>query len=275
MGDGLGIIDEESLNIFTDGSSYPKKKRAAGVGVRYVWVNDLGNEEIEDYFPAGWQSATIDEMEINACIVALSQTKYIFQDIKRFKRVLIFSDSNYVVNNFSKAMNIWPKRKWRGSNNMSVANIDLWKKLGREVKGCPIRVDIEWVKAHKSNIHNRAADLLAKKSASIPINKPLSLSVTTRKWSDRKTRRGVVPMQGQATKIRIVSRKYINNDKTFEYRYEIIDPDDKNFKDIDFIYFSTGLSRNKCYQVCFNADQMRPSIDEIIKELDCQKYKYE
>ena len=78
MGDGLGIIDEESLNIFTDGSSFPKKKRAAGVGVRYVWVNDLSNEEIEDYSPAGWQSATIDEMEINACIIVLRQTKYIF-----------------------------------------------------------------------------------------------------------------------------------------------------------------------------------------------------
>jgi ribonuclease HI len=55
MANGQGIIDEYALNIFTDGSSYPNKKRAAGVGVRFVWVNDTGEEETEDYTPVGWE----------------------------------------------------------------------------------------------------------------------------------------------------------------------------------------------------------------------------
>jgi ribonuclease HI len=274
LGTGLGIIDEDALNVFTDGSSFPNKKRAAGVGVHFVWVNESGNEETEDYAPPGWQSATIDEMEIQACIVAIYEANRMFCDMKRFKRILIFSDSNYVVNNYFKAMNIWPNRRWLGSNNMPVANIDLWKKLRKQIKKCAIRVDIDWVKAHKSNIHNRVADKLARKSASTPVNKPLSLSETTSKWSDRKTKRGCVPILGQETKIRIVSRKYINKAKTNEYRYEIIDPDDKCFKDLDFAYCSINLSRNNCYQVCFNADQTKPFIVDVINELDCSKYKY-
>ena len=37
-----GIHDEEALNIYTDGSSFPGKKRAAGVGVVLMWVNEAG-----------------------------------------------------------------------------------------------------------------------------------------------------------------------------------------------------------------------------------------
>ena len=68
MAKGLGIIDEEALNIFTDGSSFPLLKRAAGVGIHMVWVNDKGHEETEDYAPPGWEEATIDEMEIMAIV---------------------------------------------------------------------------------------------------------------------------------------------------------------------------------------------------------------
>jgi ribonuclease HI len=271
---GQGIIDEYALNIFTDGSSYPDRKRAAGVGVRLVWVNEDGNEEFEDYAPTGWQKATVDEMEIEACIVAIQEATNTFPDLKRFKRILIFSDSRYVVENYVRAMHVWPNKRWLGANGMPVENIDLWKRLKREVNKCPIKVDIEWVKAHKSNKHNQAADKLAKQSAAMPFNRPLSNSETTSKWSDRKTKRGCVPVIGQETKIRIVSREHVKRAKTNEYRYEIIDPDDKSFKDLDFVYCDEFLSRNKCYRVRFNTEQGKPFIVEVLEELDCSKYKY-
>lgn len=133
MAPGLGIIDEEALNIFTDGSSYPKKKRVAGVGICLVWVNESGDEEFDEYAPPGWQKATIDEMEIEACIIALLEAKRFLKEKIEFKRVLIFSDSQYVVNNFFKAMHIWPKKRWLKTNGMPVENIELWKKLRKEV----------------------------------------------------------------------------------------------------------------------------------------------
>jgi hypothetical protein len=38
-----GIHDEEALHIYTDGSSFPGKRRAAGVSVVLMWVNEAGN----------------------------------------------------------------------------------------------------------------------------------------------------------------------------------------------------------------------------------------
>lgn len=274
MAAGLGIPDEDALNIYTDGSSYPNKQRAAGVGIRFVWMNESGNEETEDYAPVGWQKATIDEMEIEACTVALKEARRLFKDMSRFRRVIIFTDSLYVKGNFVKAMNVWPNRAWRGANGVPVENIELWKRLRKEVNSCPIRVKVEWVKGHKSNIHNRAAHKLATKSASMPFNKPLSISETTRKWSDRKTKRGCVPVAGQEIKIRIISREYKKHAKVYEYRYEVIDPADKSYKDVDFVRCDQGLSRNKCFLVRLNSDQNNPCIEELIEELDPKDYKY-
>lgn len=274
MATGLGIPDEDALNIYTDGSSYPNKQRAAGVGIRFVWMNESGNEETEDYAPVGWQKATVDEMEIKACTAALKEARRLFKDMSRFMGVVIFSDSLYVTGNFVKAMNVWPKRAWRGANDVPVENIELWKRLRKEVNACPIRVKVEWVKGHKSNVHNRAADKLAKKSASMPFNKPLSISETTRKWSDRKTKRGCVPVAGQEIKIRIISREYKKHAKVYEYRYEVIDPADKSYRDVDFVRCGQGLSRNKCFLVRLNSDQNNPCIEELIKELDPKGYKY-
>lgn len=275
MGSGLGIIDEEALNIYTDGSSYPNRQRAAGIGVRFVWVNDVGDEEYEDYAPIGWEKATIDEMEIEACVVALKEAQRIFPNLGDFKRILMFSDSMYVTENFIKAMKVWPTRRWCGSNNMPVKNIELWKKLRKEVNKVPIRVDIEWVKGHKQNIHNRAADKLAKESASMPFNKPVMHSETTKKWTDRKTVRGCVPVHGQVIKIRIVSWEYLKEAKTYEYRYEVIDKNDKSFKDLDFVYFDEALSRNKCFEIRLNTDKSKPYIVELLSDLDPEDYKYE
>ena len=141
-----------------------------------------------------------------------------------------------------------------GANGRPVENIDLWKRLRKEVEACPIRVTVEWVKAHKSDVHNRAADKLAKRSAEMPFNKPLSISATTRKWSDRKTKRGCIPVIGQDIRIRIISREYKRYDKAHEYRYEAIDPKDSSYKDIDFVRSKESLSRNKCYLVRLNTD---------------------
>lgn len=274
MATGLGIPDEYALNIYTDGSSYPNKQRAAGIGIRFVWMNESGAEETEDYAPVGWQKATVDEVEIEACTVALKEARLLFKDMSRFRRVLIFSDSMYVTRNFVKAMNVWPNCAWRGANGFPVENIDLWKKLRKEVKAFPIWVSVEWVKAHKSNVHNRAADKLAKKSASMPFKKPFSISETTRKWSGRKTMRGCIPIAGQEIKIRIISREYKKQAKVYEYRYEVIDPADKSYGDLDFVRCGQALSRNKCFLVRLNSDQDNPCIEELIEELDPKDYKY-
>lgn len=75
-------------------------------------------------------------------------------------------------------------------------------------------------------------------------------------------------------KIRIISREYKKYAKTYEYRYEVIEPTDKHFKDIDFVRCMTPLSRSKCLLVRLNTDQSNPQIEEVIEELDPNDYKY-
>ena len=262
-----GIPFDDSLNIYTDGSSFPGKKRAAGVGVHLVWMDETGAENTHDYAPTGWQSATIDEMEIEACTVGLTEALQLFPDLSRCRKAVIFSDSIYVKDNFVRAMNIWPQQGWKGARGVRVENMELWKRLRKVVQSFPIRVEVKWVKGHKTSVHNRAADRLAKQSAAMPFNKPLSVSQTARKWSDQKTVRGCVPVQGQQLKIRIVSTEFKSR-ADYEYRYEVIDPNDASFKCVDFVRFDQPLSRHKCLLVRLNADRASPRIEQVIEELD-------
>ncbi len=50
-------LDENALNIYTDGSSFQTPRRG-GVGVRFVSVDDQGEEQTIDWSPPGFRSAT-------------------------------------------------------------------------------------------------------------------------------------------------------------------------------------------------------------------------
>ena len=56
--------------------------------------------------------------------------------------------------------------------------------------------------------------------------------------------------------------------------YEVIDPKETSFKDLDFVRSTQYLSRNKCLLVRFNSNQRNPQIEELIEELDSNEYKY-
>jgi hypothetical protein len=160
------------------------------------------------------------------------------------------------------------------ANGSPVKNIDLWKRLRKEVNGFSLRVDARWVKGHKANQYNKAADKLAKQSAAMPFKKPLSVSQTTRKWSSQKTQRGSVSFDGRDLRIRIVSTKYQKHAREYEYRFEVIDREDSAFGCLDFAWHKHLLSRNKCLFVRLNADPSHPSFDQVLEELDPSEYRY-
>lgn len=96
MKDSL-LTEENALNIFTDGSML-NSPRAGGVGIHYVWIDSSGNEKIHDLDEPGFRDATSNEMELEACIIALRvYTKD--KSIPRFSKINIYSDSQYVVDN--------------------------------------------------------------------------------------------------------------------------------------------------------------------------------
>ena len=189
------MIDEYALNIYTDGSSLSNPRRG-GMGIRYIIVDSGGDEVIRDETPMGYKQATNNEMELMACVIALRDVSAEFLT-PAVQRIVIFTDSQYVRDNFNKAVWTWPNQGWRGRFARPIENVEIWKDLVKEVKKTPRRVDFKWVKSHNKNRHNDAVDRLAKKSANGYLNEPLTVSSVRRKKTDQSVSIGSVLMEGQ------------------------------------------------------------------------------
>src|SRR5674476_981925 len=71
---GAWMLAENALNIYTDGSSF-SSPRTGGIGMRLVLVDTCGRERVHDFCPPGYKGATNNQMELKACIMALSEAK--------------------------------------------------------------------------------------------------------------------------------------------------------------------------------------------------------
>ena len=97
---------------------------------------------------------TNNRMELLAVIKGLEQ-------LKEECKVLLYSDSAYVVNAFEKKwIDDWSQKNWKTSGKKEVKNIDLWKELFILSK----KHDITWVKVkgHADNKYNNICDMLAR-----------------------------------------------------------------------------------------------------------------
>jgi len=100
----------------------------------------------------GEPDTTNNRMELTAAIEALNA-------LKDHSRVILHTDSKYVMDGIKEWMPNWKKRSWTTSAKKPVKNKDLWQSLDEAVN----RHEIEWrwVKGHNGNAGNEAADELA------------------------------------------------------------------------------------------------------------------
>jgi ribonuclease HI len=100
----------------------------------------------------GESETTNNRMELTAAIEALNV-------LKRPSKVLLHTDSTYVMKGIQEWMPSWKKRGWKTSNKKPVKNQDLWMALDEAAA----RHDItwKWVKGHSGNDGNEEADALA------------------------------------------------------------------------------------------------------------------
>ena len=200
------MIDDDALLIYTDGSSQGRP-RAGGIGFRFVYNNDEGDEITEDFSPPGYKGGTNNEMELKAVIEALKEAAP-HKRINKFSKVVIITDSLYVRENIGNAKFVWPRKRWVRSGGAPVLNVELWKALVREIKSLhPMVVDIQWVKGHSGNEHNDAADKLAEKSRTSVLLDPLTVVNLGRKTTKAQVEIGCVKMCGQRLEIQIISAK--------------------------------------------------------------------
>lgn len=264
---GITVVDieEDALNIFTDGSSLGSP-RAGGIGAVFVIINSSGEEEVQDFEFAGYKSVTNNEMELCACIMALKEAMKL--DLPpNVTKVLIQSDSRYVVDNYKKAMFEWPKTRWLTREGRPVLNANLWKKLVKCFLQIRMIVEIKWVKGHSRSEHNKAADRLARASARMPLNKPLAHVSLRRKKTVKSVEVGSVEMDGQRITVRIITSQKLNTQRIWKYKYEVISKHSKYRGNVDIIFSEHFLSTGHTYYVKVNRNTRNPRIEKVFREI--------
>jgi ribonuclease HI len=264
--------DDNALIIYTDGSSLSKPRRAGGYGYVFVWADECGEEQTEAFNGFGFTGATNNEMELKACIEALKCATGRRSPVPRdaWNKIVIYSDSLYVVDNIWAAETLWPRLGWETRDGEPVRNPDLWKELVKEKRRAG-RVEFRHVKGHKSSVHNKRADGLAKESAKIANRALPAAADVRRRTSPRRTEAGSVPMRGQEETIRIVVRKNIPGRRGAHiYKYEVVDPESEHYQAVDEAFAENGkveMRPHHTYLVRFRSPGQGRWIDEVIEEI--------
>jgi ribonuclease HI len=266
----MEYLDERDINIFTDGSAYGRPRRG-GIGVRFVTVDTGGEEHIEDYPLPGTRQATNQQMELQACIEALhavATRRAPIQD-RDYRRIVIWTDSQYVVDNYVRALFDWQSNRWMTNDGNPVANAPQWKELLKAAHRAGHRVELKWIKGHKHSTHNKAVDKLAKASALGMTGAPLAVVKVRRKKSERATEVGSVGMHGQRTTIRIIEDRFERLSRMNRYRYEVVSTKSEFRGYVDFIFSdeSLHLSAGHTYYVQVNDQQSRPRVIKMFREV--------
>ena len=261
------VLVDDALNVFADGSSLPSPRRG-GIGIRFVLIDEEGLEQIDDLCPPGYKGATNNEMELMACIIALKEAKLLTLP-PSVRKIVIHTDSTYVCENFASAKYEWPKTGWLTRSGGPVLNADLWKTLVKAATHARRRVEFIWVKGHAKNVHNRAADKLAKASANSAINPPISPVVVRRKRTSESVCPGSVAMLGQRLSIRVITSEYLRVQGLSKYKYEVTSRRSPYRGNVDIIYGGDEcfMKAGHSYLVKVNEDAGNPTVMTVSREL--------
>ncbi len=152
------LLDNKKVVIFTDGSTN------AGSGAGGYGVILKYKENIKE-LSGGFRKTTNNRMEIIACIEGL-------RALKKRSDVVVFSNSQYVVNSMTKGWaKKWQAQSWMRNDKEKAENSDLWAQL---LNLCNLHnVEFQWVKGHNNTKENERCDLLAldaSKKSNLPID---------------------------------------------------------------------------------------------------------
>ena len=138
------------IHIYTDGAA----KGNPGNG-GYGVVMELVGTDYKKEFYEGFRHTTNNRMELLAVIVGLEKIK------GEKKKVLVISDSKYVVDSVEKKWVLgWEKKGFVGKKNP-----DLWKRFLKIYRNH--HVDFKWIKGHNNHPQNERCDQLAVYASSL------------------------------------------------------------------------------------------------------------
>ncbi len=256
-------IDEHILYIFTDWASraalWKVPKRVGGIWIFFVYCWQDGNvkyDDMSDYIGYLW--STNNDMELLACVEGLR----IAYEVKIFwfQKIIVVSDSTFVVENSWSAIFWQWSMRWRTTvNGDPIVHKADWKKLTKYCQmlydDFKVRVQFHRVKWHKDNEYNNMADKSAVKWAQIWVRKKIS-STSVRKQF---LKNGIwykpwfLPLDQDPVYIHPYTHRPIKG-KWYRCNYTLISWDHEYFNYKWWIYSEKALSSEYIYLITPKTD---------------------
>jgi ribonuclease HI len=222
--------DPHAVQISVDGSCYPNQGRKSGYAGVVVYPDDSTERQVVFQ---GFKESTINRMELSACIAAMEWVKE--EGInRRYSRVQIFSDSQYVVNSQFSAP-FWQKAKWRTAAGRPIDNPELWKQFLSAKSKAGIRIDICKVQ-NKSTPLLKLVDRLAKTAAKSHPRIDRGLVVGKIGRAKIKGTPTMFPAANQVLVIRIVGSKTVGPTRENRFVFEVFDENTITYVSKHFAY---------------------------------------
>lgn len=145
----MNTTELPEIELFTDGGAEPNPGKG-GFGTI------LKHKGRQKEFFGGYELTTNNRMELMAVIFGLEQ-------IKIKAKVIVYSDSKYVVDSIEKGWAVnWERSNWIKKKGNLVLNKDLWKRLLSVIDKHEVK--FIWVKGHAGHFENERCDFLANKA---------------------------------------------------------------------------------------------------------------
>ena len=139
------------VEIFSDGAC--KGNPGPGGWGALLRFTAAGTGAVHEKELFGGEAVTTNNrMELTGAIRAL-------EALKRPCRVVLHTDSRYVMDGITKWIDGWKKKNWTTSAKQPVKNVDLWQALDAARTMHDVRW--EWVRGHAGHVDNERADGLA------------------------------------------------------------------------------------------------------------------
>jgi ribonuclease HI len=148
MAENPRVDSEREVEIFTDGAC---SGNPGPGGWGCVLLYNGHRRELS----GGDRSTTNNRMELQAVIAAM-------EVLKRPCRVIIHTDSVYVMKGMTEWLAQWKRRNWRTAGRQAVKNVELWQRLEQVL--APHKVRWRWIKGHSGVAENERADELARRA---------------------------------------------------------------------------------------------------------------
>jgi ribonuclease HI len=149
----------EAYAIFSDGAC----RGNPGPGAYGCFVQDTNGEVLFEKSEV-FEETTNNRMELLGVIEGLTTLGKKLNDngksIGDFK-IVVVTDSKYVVDGTSKWMAGWKSRGWKKADKKAPENLEMWKKLDLLKERVGNNLILEWVKGHAGHPQNERCDQLA------------------------------------------------------------------------------------------------------------------